>query len=192
MTSDDTRAKIIEAAGHVFADRGYQSATVREICDSAKVNVAAVNYHFGDKAQLYVEAVRSAHENRVREAPHSTHPQGTPAETRLRDFIATLVTRMVGIDEAPWQTRLMLREVLEPTRACRDLVEGYFRPQFGQLLQITDEMLPPETPLFRREQMAFSIVGQCLCYRVADRKGTVARQFARGRRREHENLHTRT
>ena len=48
-----TRQHLLEAAGQVFADAGYRAATVREICERAGANIAAVNYHFGDKEQLY-------------------------------------------------------------------------------------------------------------------------------------------
>jgi len=55
-----TREKLIEAAGQVFAERGFQEATVREICSRAGTNGAAVNYHFGDKLGLYTEVLRSS------------------------------------------------------------------------------------------------------------------------------------
>ena len=55
---DLTRDKLIEAAGHVFAERGYRAATIREICRRAGANVAAVNYTFGDKMGLYTEVLR--------------------------------------------------------------------------------------------------------------------------------------
>src|SRR5438445_3526019 len=57
---DDARTKLLRAAVHVFAERGYEGATVREICREAGVNVALVNYHFGDKLELYVEVIRFA------------------------------------------------------------------------------------------------------------------------------------
>jgi AcrR family transcriptional regulator len=48
-TLDVTREKLMKVAGPIFADRGYQATTIREICGEAGANVAAVNYHFGDK-----------------------------------------------------------------------------------------------------------------------------------------------
>jgi AcrR family transcriptional regulator len=168
MSHDDTRRRVLQAAGPVFADHGYQAATVREICRKAGVNLASVNYHFGDKQRLYVETVKRAHQSRAEQVPLPDWPPGTSAQQRLRDFIRTLTTRMLGGKVAPWETRLMLREVLQPTEACEGLVEEYFRPHFEMLLAILDELLPAETPPYKRQQIAFSIVGQCLYYRVAN------------------------
>ena len=61
----------------------------------------------------------------------------------------------------------MLREVLHPTTACRELAEEYFRPHFEMLLGILAELLPAGTSTQRLRQFGFSIVGQCLFYRVS-------------------------
>ncbi len=54
----DTRTRLLEAAGPVFAAHGFDGATVREICSAAHVNVASVGYYFGDKLGLYREVIR--------------------------------------------------------------------------------------------------------------------------------------
>jgi len=62
MPADDaTKTRLLEAAGEEFADKGFGGATVRAICARAGANVAAINYHFGDKERLYIEAVIEAH-----------------------------------------------------------------------------------------------------------------------------------
>jgi len=62
MSEDDARTRILNVAGPIFAEKGFQATTIREICGQANVNVAAVNYHFGDKERLYTEAVKRAHQ----------------------------------------------------------------------------------------------------------------------------------
>jgi len=50
--SEQTRARLLDAAREVFSEHSFQGATVREICRRAEANVAAVNYHFGNKEGL--------------------------------------------------------------------------------------------------------------------------------------------
>jgi len=172
MTQDDARSRILDAAGPVFAEKGFQAATVREICRRANVNVAAVNYHFGDKERLYVEAVKLAH------LPSGDHyellewPPGTPPEVKLRDHIEAMLRRMLS-ERTPWQRQLMNREILNPTFACREIVEVHIRARLGQLLETLDEILPADSPAHRRHQIAFSIVGQAMHYHVANALVTV-------------------
>ena len=56
----ETRDRLLKAAERLFADRGFKKVTVRDICRAARANVAAVNYHFGDKLGLYREVLQSA------------------------------------------------------------------------------------------------------------------------------------
>jgi AcrR family transcriptional regulator len=167
MSSDDARTRLLQAAGPIFAEKGFQAATVREICDRAGVNVAAINYYFGDKERLYIEAVKEARRIKADPAPFPAWAADVAPEIKLRQFIQTLLRRMLSHDAAPWPTRLMMREILDPTSACKELAQEYFRPEFEMLLKILSEMLPPGTPEHRRRQIGFSVVGQCAFYRLA-------------------------
>ncbi len=167
MAIDDTATRILSAAGPIFAEHGFQNTTVREICRAASVNLASVNYHFRDKEQLYIETVKRAAQLRAEHAPMPNLPAETPTAIKLRAFIHTILSRMLDADQSPWQVRLMTREVLQPTSACRELVEEYFRPHFELLQRIIGEAVPPDTPDHLRRKIAFSVIGQCLHYRMA-------------------------
>ncbi len=164
---DDPRERILTAAGREFADRGYEAATIRDICSAAGVNVAAVNYYFGDKRRLYIASVKHAHEERQRQVPQPEWPPGTPASQKLHGFVGNMLDRMLGFDHPPWEVRLLMREVLHPTEACRELVEDYIRPHFGLLLGILDELAGGELPDADLRRVGLSIVGQCFLYRAA-------------------------
>ncbi len=163
---EDVKLQILRAAGPIFAERGYQDSTVREICKAAGVNGAAINYYFGDKERLYVESVKLAGQQQIERFPLPTRPPDVSAETRLYDFIHTLLTRLLDGDQ-PWQARLMMREILRPTSACGELVEAYMRPHFEILLQVLGELVAPGTSAAQLRRVGFSVVGQCLHYRVA-------------------------
>lgn len=165
--SDDTRNRILEAAGPIFADKGFNNATVREICAAAGTNQAAVNYHFRDKETLYLEVVKQAHQQRLEQFPAPQWPSGTTASEKLKLFVQATLARMLESRDLQWPTCLMMREVLEPTIACQAIVEDYIRPQLAQLMEILAELEPPGTPEHVRYKVAFSVIGQCVHYRVA-------------------------
>ncbi len=47
-----TRSDLLDAAAELFAAHGYHQTTHAEICERAGANIAAINYHFGDKEHL--------------------------------------------------------------------------------------------------------------------------------------------
>lgn len=165
--TDDTVDRVINAAGPIFARRGFERGTVRQICNAAGVNVAAINYHFGDKASLYLATVRRAHEQKSQQVPLPPPRPDMTREQRLHAFIRTILQRLLGGGDDDWQTALLMREMIEPTHACKPLVEDFIRPQFHRLLEVIDEFVDGEITETQRRQLAFSVVGQCLHYRVA-------------------------
>src|SRR4051794_20475100 len=154
---DSVRDRIVSAAGEIFAERGFDGTTVRDICQRAGANVAAVNYYFGDKQRLYVEAVVRAHQWRMEQASLPEWPSGTTGERKLADFITTFIRRVRIGPEITWHTRLMMREMAHPTEACAELVQSSIRPQFEILLQILRELLPANVSDEKLRLTAFSI-----------------------------------
>ena len=165
---DTKRERIVEAAGELFAERGFEATTVRDICQAADANVAAVNYYFGDKQRLYVEAVIRAHRWRMERVKLPDWPPATNPEQKLADFIRTFIRRVRSGPGDTWHTRLIMREIGNPSAACAELVQSSIRPQFEILLSILGELLPNETDLEKLRLTAYSIVGQCLFYHFAD------------------------
>lgn len=176
---DSTRQRILLKAGPIFATKGFRATTVREICDQANVNIASINYYFGDKQQLYNQTVVMAREMRVQQVPYPDWGEDTAPEKKLADFIEIILARLVAMESEPWQVRLLMREILHPTEACRHLVKEYFRPFFETLLVIIDDIVGERFPDHRRSQIGFSIIGQCLYYRfAADVTGLIVGQDA--------------
>jgi TetR/AcrR family transcriptional regulator, regulator of cefoperazone and chloramphenicol sensitivity len=162
---DDTRQRLISAAGEVFAEHGFHAATVRDICGKAQANVAAVNYYFGDKMGLYIETVQAAHCGGP-EIIKPQWPEGISPQDKLRFFIRRWLEHFLDEHRPSWHTRLMLNEMAEPTEACAKLVEAYIRPMADTLHDIVRELVPSDVSLEQRWLIGFSIVGQCLFYKV--------------------------
>jgi AcrR family transcriptional regulator len=166
-TLDTTRERIAEAAGEIFAEKGFEAATVRDICQRAEATIAAVNYYFGDKQRLYVEAVVRAHRWRMERARLPNWTADTPPQRKLADFVETFLRRVRTGPEDTWHTRLIMREMMNPREACVELVQSSIRPQFEILQSILRELLPHEAREDKLHLLAFSIVGQCLFYHFA-------------------------
>ncbi len=165
---DATRDRILKAAGKIFSDRGFEAATVRDICQAAGANLAAVNYYFGDKERLYTEAVVQAHRWLLERAMLPEWNANTLPREKLADFINTFFHRVLGGPHDTWRTQLVMREIMNPTVACVEIAQANIRPQFEILQGILRELLPADTSDEELHLTAFSIVGQCLFYHVAN------------------------
>lgn len=162
-TSENPRERLLEAAGEIFAEKGFKGTTVREIIDRAGVNIAAVNYYFRDKERLYIESVKHAACSEP-EDMRLDWPADTPPAVKLRDFIRLHLLKFLDPSRSPWLARLIMRELTQPSAACAELVREYIEPRSKVLLGILRELLPPGTPQRKVFMTAFSVVGQCHFY----------------------------
>ncbi len=167
MNDESTKERILLTAGPIFAKNGFQATTVREISEAADVNLASINYYFGDKQRLYVEVIKAARDNQSGQMSFSAIPSEAPPNMLLEKFVAILLRKLgVGI-EPDWQMQLLVREFLHPGEACQEIVEAYFRPYFEMLLKIIDRLANVPLTSAVRLQLGFSLIGQCLHYRLA-------------------------
>src|SRR6516165_3670481 len=118
---DPTRQRLLEAAEQIFAEQGFEGTSIRAICKQANANIAAVNFYFRSKQGLYNEAVKYAHRGCTQGEPLPEWPSDTPAVDKLRDFIRVMVARM-QTPQSPASLQLMLREMAQPTEACKEVV----------------------------------------------------------------------
>jgi AcrR family transcriptional regulator len=167
ITSDPTREKLLGVAGRVFADRGYQAATIREICLRAAANVAAVNYHFGGKLGLYTEVLQESVRAAQIEAVQNALDQNAPPEDILRAVIRARLRGVCRGDLPDWHFRILAHELVQPTPALRQLINKVARPIYKRLLELIGGMigLPPNDDKTRL--CANSVMGQILTYVLA-------------------------
>jgi AcrR family transcriptional regulator len=163
-----TRERLLEAAGEVFAERGYRDGTIQEICRRAGANVAAVNYHFRDKQNLYAEVFRYAHRRAAERSPHPGEvPADAPAEKRLHAYVKAFLERILGEGRPSWHAVLISREIVQPSGALDQIYETEIRPRHEYLERLVREIAGPGLPRSSVRLCVFSIVGQCMFYRSA-------------------------
>jgi AcrR family transcriptional regulator len=160
----ETRERLLKAAVRLFADRGFKKVTVRDICRAARANVAAVNYHFGDKLGLYREVMQSAID-----AMRGTNDaarlagEGQPPEEQLRRFISVFVHRVLRPGDDAIH-KLLNREMNDPTPALDALVEKGLRPRIEYLSNVIATMIGCEPGDPRVLRCLGSVQSQFLVY----------------------------
>jgi AcrR family transcriptional regulator len=164
---EDARARLIEAAMALFAEKGYEGTSVRDLATAAGVNVAAVSYHFGSKDALYHEALRAClapcAEMRERMQVHLDvalrRKSRGAAENALRgciqDFLGVLVS------PAARHSHLVMREQSEAKPRFEPVIREFFQP-VGSILQQVIFMLAPGLSEMQVFMVISGIIGQCL------------------------------
>lgn len=127
--SEKTRGKIIEAAGRLFAEKGFNGVTVRDIVRKADTHLSALNYHFRTKEALYREVVLEA----SRACMTSSEDREQLAQLDPREAVFLIVKEMMvghGKGESwPWQLSIINRECWEPSGVFNELAETYLKPE---------------------------------------------------------------
>jgi len=165
IEKQETRQRILETAGEIFATKGFRVATIREICNRSKANIAAVNYHFGDKERLYVAVLR--HTFAVANEKHPLSSELTKdldPEERLRIFVRTYLIRLLDSSGHLWHGKLIAREISDPTPALSQVVDEMVHPSLGLITEIVKDFLGESVPAETVMLYVRSILGQCLYY----------------------------
>ena len=138
----ETRQRLLDAASRLFAERGFQNVTVRDICGQAGANVAAVNYYFRDKSGLYKEVIRKiiVFMQQMMERAHDAGPNMT-AEERLRHYIRTFLQHILQSGDTCWQGMLMAREMTDPTPGLDMIFMQAIRPNSERVGAMIGEII---------------------------------------------------
>ncbi len=164
----DTRKRLLEAAAEVFAAEGFRAATIRQICQRASANVAAIHYHFGGKQEIYVELLRELGRRAYERYPPTLGLSVQPSpEERLFAFVHAFLLRVLSEDGFARHGRVLSREMVDPSPAIEQVVDEFIRPSFDYLRGIVRELAGPGVDERAVRLTARSIVAQCAFYHHA-------------------------
>lgn len=155
----ETRLKLLNTACVVFAQKGYRDAKVAEICKQAGVNVASVNYYFGDKNNLYKEVWQHALDNH--EEPVFPESGALSPQDRLRIFVQTIIRNFTRKGEVEPFSRLYMMEMVNPTGLIQDAWHQTIEPRRRKLHAIIRDIVGPEAEELRIRFCELSIINQC-------------------------------
>lgn len=170
----DSKKALIEAASELFTAKGYEAVSTRELTDAAGVNLAAIQYHFGSKENLFVATMRQLMDGsscaRSHELLQSDLSSARAAAVQLGTFITAMLANFLRA-EGPQPCRLMFREIFSGASQNETLfrtlvttvVNDYIRPTDEPLLKLL-AVLCPKAGTEELELSVHSIVGQCAFY----------------------------
>ncbi len=165
-----TRQKLLEAAGQVFADKGFSAATGKEIAELAGTNSAAVNYYFGGVEELYAAVIQEARNRLVTTEEVLAAVAGkTDAEAKLEAVVGLIVRAITGPTASSWAVRVLGREIVSPSPALEPLLKdatiriGIMRGIVGELIGLPEDHAAVTRSLI-------SLLGPILLLLIYDRR----------------------
>jgi AcrR family transcriptional regulator len=164
-----TREQLLEAASEVFARRGFDRATGKEICKKARANGAAINYHFGGMDGLYVAVIRDAH-NRlatVEELSAAVEGAHDPKE-KLRAVMNLFAQAITGPLKSSRFFRVLGREILHPSPALKKLDETLRLPKARIVKKIVADVLGVRESHPAVAHASISVMAPCLMMLIAE------------------------
>lgn len=156
-----SRERLLAAAMHLFAERGFAPTSIREIAAAAGTNIAAIRYYFRDKAGLY-RAAFSARAPRCSDDVAAFSDPALPLRASLQAFYAMLLDPLKQGDLARLHMRLWLREMLEPTGLWREEIDHGIGPAHAALMLVLGRHLGLIEASDALARLAFGVVGLAL------------------------------
>jgi AcrR family transcriptional regulator len=159
--SEITRERILKAAQRLFAERGYEATSVRAIVAKARVNQAAINYHFAGKDGLYREVLRAAFRALTEhQLAHAEEAKTMSREKALAEFVRDQLRPLLARDEISRHIRIFNWEAVLPTAVFRKLMSEEAAPFMGLAVDLVRRFLP-EADQRTLMVAAVWLIGQC-------------------------------
>jgi AcrR family transcriptional regulator len=167
-----TRDRILDEAEILFARKGYHAVSVREITAAANCNLAAVNYHFGNKQNLYLEVFRARWLPRASRI-HTSFRKNLAANGALTPAAVVQSLAQAFLEgpltdtERKRHHQLISGELAQPTEAFELVADQVLQPLFNNLLDDLRGAMPCEIENERLALDAFSILAMLLYFNLA-------------------------
>ena len=134
----ETRALIIECAGNLIGNLGYEKVTSKAICQMAKVNLAAVNYHFGSRDGLYLAVLEEVHDYFISlDALQRLYASDCTSKEKIERFFDFFLESV--LDEKSWHVKVWAREVLAPSSFVKQVLSEQALPKISVVMKIFSE-----------------------------------------------------
>ena len=164
-TPINARDRLVMAALHVFADKGYEGASTREICEQAGMNISSIRYYFGDKAGLY----RASFHGSMGDSPCNVNVEALvdlSLPEALKLFFNEFLEPLKLGEEVRLVMKLHFREMIEPTGLWSEKIDDGIKPQHEAMVALLKQHLGLKRIDVDAHRLAFAIIGMAVHYYV--------------------------
>ena len=161
----DARSRLVLAALRLFAEKGYESTSTREICQAAQTNISSIRYYFGDKAGLY----RAAYTECTADMPCSGNMErytGLSIEAALTLLFKEFLEPLKKGEELRLLMKLHYREILEPTGVWQEQIDAEIKPKHDAVVAMLKQHFGLQRTDTDVHRLAFAIIGMAVHFYV--------------------------
>lgn len=134
--SEITRKKLLEAAGELFAEKGFFAVTVREIVAKAETHLSAMNYHFKSKDALYKEVLTLACKESAISHDERNYLSKFAPEEALLILIQEAIKAYRSDYDTRWKTALIAHEISQPSSYFNEVAEQFLKPDLMYIVDL--------------------------------------------------------
>ncbi len=167
-----TREKILDTAERLFAEKGFDGVSVREITSRAGCNVASVSYYFGSKKELYLTVFRERLAKRAKKVQASfwnqlRNPTNPSSEEIIRALARAFLKSPFSERERVLHHKLIAREVSRPSEAFEIFHSEVVAPFFDALLKLLKKHIKDTTSKEEQVLYVLSIIAQVMHFNLS-------------------------
>jgi AcrR family transcriptional regulator len=146
-SSEKTRAALIDAAGQLAAEQGFDAVTTRQIAELSGENIGSIHYHFGGKQKLFEAAVMRVVERWV-ENPLNRVLDGFDLETRegqvsaLESFVRREVDMLFDQEVPDWHCQVIHQVLQKPSELHEVFRDAFIGPEGDAVVQLFQKIDP--------------------------------------------------
>jgi len=164
-TVNSVRSRLIDAAEALFGEKGFNGTGVRDITTRANCNVAAVNYHFRSKDNLYFEIFSNRldilRDIRISGIDKAMRDENVTLEKLLYAFANAFIEPLLAESGGRHFIKVMLREMLDPRLPREMFLEKTVMPVMAAFQNALMKICP-DLNIEQAQMVTGSVVGQLL------------------------------
>ncbi|MEW6712328.1 MAG: TetR/AcrR family transcriptional regulator, partial [Candidatus Riflebacteria bacterium] len=159
-----TRQLILDTAGELFADYGMKGTSIKMIADASKQNIAAANYHFGSKKNLYIDTIKHVVEKLSENSDLSKEKVSAKNfDVELEKYVKSRAKILLSGSNPPWYGCLIVRALQEAPKNVQEMALEFFKPEVEFLEEMAKAVKGKIKPLAAK-MWAYTVISQVIFY----------------------------